>query len=283
MECQPCYPSVMRLLGLPKIFFDFIADIYKNRFVIFELTKRDYKNRYIGSTLGFAWTIIQPLAMMLILWLVFVKGFGSAPIRGTIPFIAWFATGFIAWNFFSEALAATTNVFQEYSYLIKKMNFRIAILPIVKLLSSFISHLIFLFIGIIIVLACGLGFSFWWFQSIYYLLCMSIFLLGLSWIFASLQVFSKDVSQIVSIILQFGFWITPVVWKFDMVPKQYQIYFLFNPMFYIVDGYRRSFIFHEPFWERWQMTIYFWLITSAILLLGIFLFKKLRPHFADVL
>lgn len=265
-----------------RLSFAFLRDIYKNRFVIWQLTKRDYKNRYIGSFLGFIWTIIQPFVLLIILWLVFTKGFNAGPVNG-IPFIAWFAIGLISWDIFATVLPSTTGVFQEYSYLVKKINFRIAILPIVKLLSFFFIHLITLTIGIIILYISGITISLYWVQIIYYWFALIMFLLGLSWILSSLQVFIRDIAQIVSVILQFGFWFTPIVWSMDLLPEKYHIFLKLNPIFYIVDGYRKTFIFHEPFWNNYQWTIYFWSVTLVILLTGVFLFRKLRPHFADVL
>ncbi|MFA7685212.1 MAG: ABC transporter permease [Candidatus Gracilibacteria bacterium] len=275
----------MRLI---KGFYAFAHEIYENRFVIGQLVKRDYKNRYLGSFLGFVWTIIQPVVMILVLWCVFVLGFKSGPMAGgsgqVIPFIAWLSVGIIAWNFFAEAFPSSTNVFQEYSYLVKKINFKIAILPIVKLLSSFVTHLIFIIIGIVILLVSGVSVSWYWIQVLYYLAAMMILLLGLSWVASSLQVFVKDISQVVNVVLQFGFWLTPVVWNFDIVPKEWQFWFKLNPMFYIVDGYRKSFLFEEAFWKDQQLLgLYFWGFTLIVLILGVFLFRKLRPHFADVL
>lgn len=262
--------------------FDFVKDVYRNKFVIYQLTKRDYQNRYIGSILGFIWTIIQPLAMIFILWFVFAVAFKSGSIRNT-PFVAWLTIGLVPWYFFSEALASGTNVFQEYSYLVKKIQFQTAILPIVKLLSSFITHAVFIVIGIIILLASGVDFSFWWFQMFYYLIGMALMLLGLSWILSSIQVFSKDVAQIINIVLTFGFWLTPIMWDYHIIPEKYSLLFKLNPMFYIVEGYRNSFIFHIPFWDSPKAVIGFWVLTFSLLAIGTILFKKLKPHFADVL
>lgn len=263
-------------------FFDFIKNIWRNKFVIYQLTKRDYKNRYLGSFLGFVWTIIQPLVMIFVLWFVFTKAFGNGPVQ-EIPFMAWLTMGLVPWYFFSEAILTGTSALQEYSYIVKKMQFQTAILPIIKLFSSFITHIIFMIIGIIILTISNVDFSFWWFQMFYYLAGMTIMLLGLCWITASLQVFIKDIAQIINVILQFGFWLTPIMWNPQILPQEYEFLFKFNPMFYIVDGYRNSFLYHVPFWTNADITIYFWAGTIATLIIGATLFRKLKPHFADVL
>lgn len=274
----------MKLLALIKGFW---GDIYDNKFVIGQLVKRDYKNRYLGSFLGFVWTIIQPLVMLLVLWLVFEKGFKSGPIvladGRVIPFIAWFALGIVAWNFFAETLSAITSVFQEYSYLIKKINFKVAVLPIVKILSSLITHVIFLIIAIVIISLSGVEFSWYWFQMFYYLASVTILLLGLGWILSSIQVFFRDMSQIVSVFLSIGFWVTPVCWNLNILAPDFAFYFKLNPMFYIVEGYRKSFLFHEAFWKNTDLMIYFWGVTFIVLIIGVMIFKRLRSHFSDVL
>jgi len=265
------------------LFFGFILDIWQNKFLIYQLTKRDFQNKYIGSSLGFIWTIINPFVMLFILWMVFEKAFAAGPVNN-IPFFVWLMSGLISWDFFSNTLVGSTNVFQEYSYLVKKINFRIAILPIVKILSSFFTHLILLFISIIILFVNDIPFSWYWFQIFYYLFALNVLLLGISWITSSLQVFLKDMSQIINIIIQFGFWITPIVWNYaDTLTGQSLLFIKFNPMFYIIEGYRNSFLFEKPFWELPEQTFYFWTVTLIILIIGVFLFRKLRPHFADVL
>lgn len=266
-----------------KLFFGFLEDLYRNKFVIGQLAKRDYQNRYLGSFLGFVWTIIQPIVMIFVLYFVFVIGFKAVAIREGVPFIAYLTSGMIAWNLFNEGLIGSTGVFQEYSYLVKKLNFRIAVLPVVKILSALITHLIFIVITVVILLVSGVEFSWWWFQVFYYLFATIVFLLGTSWITSSLQVFVKDISQVINVILQFGFWFTPICWNFDLLPAKWQFIFKLNPIFYIVDGYRKSFIYHEAFWTYWQSGVYFWAITLVVLVLGVFMFRKLRPHFADVL
>uniref|UniRef100_A0AAE9TKJ9 ABC transporter permease n=1 Tax=Paenibacillus polymyxa TaxID=1406 RepID=A0AAE9TKJ9_PAEPO len=120
-------------------------------------------------------------------------------------------------------------------------------------------------------------------QIPYFLICMIALLLGLSWITSSLVIFLKDVGQVVSMILQFGFWLTPIFYSLTAIPEKYQFLIKLNPLYYIIEGYRGIFLYHYWFWERPQQTLYFWLVTFIFLLIGYYLFKKLRPHFADVI
>lgn len=260
----------------------FIADLYRNRFVIKELSKRDFRNMYIGSTLGVIWTFIQPLTMTLILWIVFAFGFRSQSIDG-VPFIIYLLTGLVPWNFFSETLIKNTTVIQEYAFIVKKVQFRVSILSIVKICSALLVYAIFLIILIIFLIMYGMPFSFYWFQSLYYLFAMTVLLLAYSWIFASINVFFKDTAQIIGIAVQIGFWLTPIFWNLNMFPPEFHYLFRINPMFYIIEGYRNSFVNFIPFWSDWLYAAYFWTGTLLTLLIGIFTFIRLRSHFADVL
>ena len=109
---------------------------------------------------------------------------------------------------------------------------------------------------------------------------------GLSWITASLNVFSRDVTYGIQVLLQLGLWVSPVFWEFDMIPHRWQMLatlLKLNPFVYIVQGYRHSLVEQIPFWADWRLMLYFWGFTLAVWLAGYFIFKKLKPQFADVL
>jgi lipopolysaccharide transport system permease protein/teichoic acid transport system permease protein len=260
----------------------FITEVYERRGQIHDLTRRDFKDRYSGSFLGLMWAFLEPLAMMSIMWAVFNLGLKVKP-SGDIPFVAYLFTGQVAYNFFADAVGASAGVIRAYSFLVKKVKFRIAILPIVKINSAIIIHGIFLFIIMAIIWANGITPHLYWLQVIYYMFSLLSLLLGLSWLFSAMGVFVKDIANVIQIFITFGFWLTPIFWDKAMVPPQYQVYLCLNPMFYIVQGYRDSFLYHVPFWAHPINTAYFWGVTLLALLSGILVFKKLRPHFADIL
>jgi len=265
--------------------FEFIRDLVRKRLIIFQLARQDFRNRYVGSMLGLIWTLIQPLVMTLILWAVISLVSKNATVQG-VPFVICLLVGMAVWNWFSESLTMTTGVFYEYAFLVKKVQFGIAVLPLVKILSSLAVHGIFLLIVMGILLVNGIPISWYWLQLLYYLLALVILLQGLSWITSSLNVLVKDVGYMVNVLLQFGFWLTPVFWDMSMIPAPYQKYVLvlkLNPLAYIVEGYRKSLLYHTPFWSDIVWTVYFWLVAIGILALGGVIFRKLKPHFADVL
>ncbi len=265
-----------------RVVSEFVAELFGKRLVIYQLARQDFRNRYLGSILGFAWTFIQPLVMALILWSVFTVAFNSPDVEGS-PFGFYLLAGLAGWSFFSESLAMSTGVFNEYAFMVKKVNFKIAVLPLVKILSCLMAHLIFLGIVMALLVLFGRPVSIYWLQLVYYLFAMMALLTGLSWITSAVNVFIRDVSQVVNVLLQFGFWLTPIVWHISRIPEQYQWVLKLNPLFYLLAGYRGSLLLGIPFWHDWVWTFYFWGVTIVIFLAGAMIFRRLKPHFADVL
>lgn len=260
----------------------FIRDLYRSRALIWELAKKDFKTKYVGSFLGVLWAFVQPVITILIYWYVFQVGFKSVPVAD-FPFILWLMAGLVPWFFISESIGSAASSIVENSYLVKKVVFRVSILPLIKIIAALFVHLFFIAVLISLFLLYGYSFEWYYLQVIYYLIATVMFVLSLSWITSSLNVFLKDVGQVIGMLLQFFFWLTPIFWALKIVPDKYQFYFKLNPVYYIVEGYRDTFIHKVWFWEHPVLTIYFWLIVSVFSLLGFGLYKKLRLHFADVL
>jgi lipopolysaccharide transport system permease protein/teichoic acid transport system permease protein len=250
--------------------------------LIIELSKSDFKKRYFGSYLGIIWAFIQPLISLLLFWFVFQVGFRSTPIDDA-PFILWLACAIIPWNFFAEAVQTSTNSVIENSFLVKKVVFKLEILPVIKIYSALFVHLFFILFLLVMFFLYGYSFSLYYLQIFYYLFASILLVLGISWITSSVVLFFKDTAQIVLMFVQFGFWLTPIFYSINTIPERYQFLLKMNPMYYITDGYRRIFIYKQWFWQDMKLTIYFWIVTIILLFTGYFLYRKLKPHFADVL
>lgn len=264
------------------IIINFIKDIYRNRYLLWSLVKNDIKQQYLGSYLGILWAFIQPIVTILVMWFVFQVGFKASGVEG-VPFILWLSAGMIPWFFISEAISKGTNVIVEYSYLVKKIVFRVSLLPLIKIFSALFIHLFFIFFLAIMFFIYGYKPSIYWLQIPFYTLCAIFFSIGIVYITASINVFFKDMGQIIAMILQILFWATPIFWTTKLVPKSYVWIIELNPFYYIIEGYRNSFIYHRWFWETYHLTFYFLIISVFTFVVGVVIFKKLKPHFADVL
>ncbi len=249
---------------------------------MFAMAKREVESQYVGSFLGFMWTIIQPAVMVAVFWFVFSIGFKSKPVND-VPFVVWLAAGMAPWFAFSAIVSSSANAILQYGHLIKKTVFPSQILPVVKVLSSLVGHGAFLLLLFFLIVLNQVALGFFNLQVIYYLLCLCVLALGLGFLVSSLNVFVRDISQIVGVVLQVGFWATPIFWDINMMSPGIQKILKLNPVYYIVQGYRDSIITYIPFWERELYTCYFWGLTCAIFLVGAVVFKRLKPQFADVL
>lgn len=258
----------------------FITDLYKNRRVIRELTRREFKITYGTNYLGFAWAILEPLAMMLIMLLVFT--YLRARSGNEYPFAVYLLTGVIAYEFFNKSLTQATRSIKFHSFLLKQGNFRMAILPMINIFSTLQTHLIILSITIPIFSLFGIYPSLYWFQVFYFIFAASVLLIGLSWITSSLLLFVEDIQYIINIVMRSAFFLTPIFWDLSMFPPKIAVILKLNPLYHIVEGYRMCFLYQKPFWSDMYSFVSFWIFTIIILLLGIFVFKRLRPHFSDV-
>ena len=265
-----------------KSVYSMALDLYQSRRLILSLAVNDFKTKYAGSYFGIVWAFVQPVCTILVFWFVFQVGFRSTDI-GNVPFIIWFIAGLIPWFFFSDAWNNATNCLIEYSYLVKKVVFKVHILPLVKIISNLFVHIFFVCFMLVIYVIYGFKPNIYTIQIFYYSFCMIILVISLSTITAPLMVFFKDLGQIMNIVLQFGMWLTPIMWQIDIIPARFMWIFKLNPMYYIVQGYRDSLIYNVPFYNNIKQTLYFWIIVFACMLLGCIIFRKLRPHFADVL
>jgi teichoic acid transport system permease protein len=161
--------------------------------------------------------------------------------------------------------------------------FNISVLPIIKLIAATFIHIFFMVILLIISAGYGYYPTLYTLQLIYYSICAFLFVLATSYLTSAIVVFFKDLTQIITILLQVGMWATPILWDINMIPERLKPLFKLNPMVYIVEGFRCSMYGDTWFYEHFYSSTYFWIITTMMFCFGSLIFKRLRPHFADVL
>lgn len=263
------------------------VELYQNRRLIWKLAKNDFKKRYAGSYLGAVWAMVQPVVTVIMYYIVFDVIIGSTRQMASdgveIPYVLFLTAGLVPWFYFSEALTNGTNALIEYNYLVKKVVFKISILPIIKIIAATFIHVFFA--GVLLLISCIYGYypTIYTIQLVYYSFCMFIFVLALSYSTCAIMVFFKDIGQIISIILQIGMWATPILWNINGISSTMQVIVKINPIVYIVNGYRSALCEQTWFFEDFYSTMYFWIITVVIFGIGALVFKRLKVHFADVL
>lgn len=264
-----------------------LREIIQKRQMILNLAKADFKKRFVGSYFGVVWMFLQPLATVVIYALVFGPwGLKSTPPVPDVSYTLWLIPGLVPWFFYAELLNHMTGILQEYHYLVKKLVFPVELLPIIKLLSCALVHFCFIAIMLLFYILSGRRPMLSWIQIFYYSFASAALGLGLGYLCGAIQVFFKDMSQIVGICLQFGIWLVPIMYDAGMFTRSapwMDVVLKLNPFYYIVAGYRDSMITGEPFWHRPMLGLYFWGLTLLIFYLGLRFFSKMRPHFSDVL
>lgn len=257
--------------------------------LVLRLARNDFKSRFAGSYFGIVWAFVNPVVTVLLYWFVFDKALniGTQTTKAGIqaPYVLWLIAGLVPWFYFSEAWSFGTNSLYEYSYLVKKVVFKVEDLPVVKILSSLYVHAFFVVFTVILFIIYGYSFSPCMLQLVYYSFAMILFTTGLTYLTSALVVFFRDLNQIISILMQVLMWGTPIMWNMDAMNLNsvLMIILKLNPMYYIVYGYRDSLINGVWFWEKPELSLYFWGITMVLLFGGKHIFNKLKVHFADVL
>lgn len=264
-----------------------VQDIIGNMTLIKELAKNDMKKKFAGSYFGILWAFVSPIVTICVYWFIFTVGMrGAAADVNGYPFVLWLIAGMVPWFLFSDILTSGTESMTDYDYLVKKMMFNVSILPVMKIVTATVIHLILLFFVLIIFSLMGHLPDIYMLQIPYYM--ASLWVLSAACIFVSsaVVVFFKDLKQVVSIFLQIFMWMTPIMWQDTLMLSEHPTLAWFirlNPMYYIVRGYRDALINHVWFWEDMGMTVYFWVVTILLFFFGSSIFQRLRPHFADVI
>jgi len=256
--------------------------VRRHRSMIFAMALRDFQSRFAGTLGGVLWTVIHPLAVISIFYFVFAVGFRAQGPEGT-PFILWFVCGLVPWFFFNETLLAITDSVTRHAYLVKKTIFPSEVLPFIHLTAGLLPHMIFMLIVVCLLGYLGVAFLVDRLLVVYFLFCTCILLLGFGWMLSALQVFYRDISHALSIIMNLLFWTTPIVWPAENIPIAYRSLLFYNPLYYIVEGYRGLLLFDTVVWPSLWHTTYFWIVAGLAFMTGSYLFSRLKPEFPDVM
>ena len=268
-------------------FFTLLKECKEKRKMILSLAFADFRKRFVGSYFGAVWMLIQPLVTIAIYAFIFGPyGFKSSPPVPNVSYTTWLIPGMVPWFFFSEVMNMNTGILQEYQYLVKKVVFPIELLPIIKLISCSLVHLFFLLVMFLFALFSREPIFITWPQVLFYSFATAFYALSLSFFTSAVSVFFKDMQQIVGIVLQFGIWMTPIMYDESLFTGKAPFVkwiLKLNPMYYIVAGYRDSMLTGHWFFERPGLSLYFWGVTAVLFLFSLRFFRSLRPHFSDVL
>ena len=252
---------------------ELVRDAFRHRELIWALALRDLKIRYKQSVLGFLWALLNPALTMLVLTVVF-----SSIMRFPIPHYAIFLLSvLLPWTFFAQSLSYAVESIVSNGPLIKKVRISKAVFPIAAVLSNLINLFLSLIPLAVLVIAMGHPFHWTWIYLPVPMLALGIFTLGASFFFATANVYYRDISHILQIVIQAWFYITPIIYPITMFPERYQWIFKLNPIIFVINGFRLS--VYDGQLPQLQSIFASFVCAFIALSIGYALFRKHQDEF----
>jgi lipopolysaccharide transport system permease protein len=275
-----CYhPGVPR--RIPGVHF--ARNLVTRRTLLFQLVKRDFQQRYVGSAAGWLWGLIHPLVLLGVYTYIFSICLTTSPPpdAGTNSYAIYLFAGMLPWLLFSDTVQRASGSIVDASNLVTKTMFPSEIVPVSIFLSSMISHLLTVILFLAIAAAFAGRLSATIAMLPFYILLVGLLAIGIGWIVASLQVYLRDTAQVVAVVLTLWMWITPIMIVEKQIPANLHFILIANPMYYIVRVYRQMLLGSGlPSLRDLAMASMFSL--SAFVIGGLF-FRHMKRGFADVL
>ncbi len=254
-----------------------------HRSTIEAFVRRDIRGRYVTSALGLSWALIQPLVLLLLYTFVFAYvlkiRFGANGTTGS--FALYLFCGMLPWLAFAEGITRSASVIIEQTPLIKKVVFPSEILPAYVVISALVTELagLAILLGGVGLFYRGLG---WSVILLPVLLALQfLFTMGVGWVLASLNVFLRDVGQVLGMALTLWMFLTPIFYPAQLMPARYVWVLYLNPMYYVVQAYRDVIL--EGRSPRGPQMLVLGAVATGCFVLGYWFFRRSKHAFVDVL
>jgi lipopolysaccharide transport system permease protein len=261
----------------------FLRNLIERRSLLFQLVRRDFQQRFVGSAIGWIWGLIHPLVLLVVWTFVFGICLHQKPPAGVKSYPLFIFAGMLPWLLFSDTVQRSASSLLDQSSLITKTVFPAEIVPVSVFLSSLVSHLLALALMIAAAGVIDNQISFFLVLLPVYMFLIGLFAVGLGWVFASLHVYLRDTAQMLSVLLTFWFWLTPIMFTEEQFPDAAWAHILLkaNPMFYVVRSYRRVLLTSD--WPYARDFAILAVAGSGVFILGGLFFRYMKRGFADVL
>ncbi|MFZ5765119.1 MAG: ABC transporter permease [Thermodesulfobacteriota bacterium] len=243
------------------------------------MIERDFRTRYVQSIGGMLWAFANPLLLVLVYTLIFSLVFRRE--AGEAPFALWLFAGLLPWLFFSEVLKNAVTVIEKNKNLVVKTPFQPELLSLVVIGAALVGHAAGVAILLLLLLATGHPPGIGILVLPFYTMALVAFSLGLSWIISSLYLFVRDIGQVVQLLLQLWFYLCPIVYPASIIPEKYRFLYSLNPMYFIIRGYRQALVEANNIVGGDVLLFLGW--TGAALLIGAFVFGRLKNQFVEML
>jgi len=260
-----------------------LKDIWNYRGFILGSVKREFQLKYRNSLLGAAWTVLNPLAMILVYTVIFsgVMKARMPGVGGAFGYSVYLCAGILVWNLFTEIINKSQTMFLENANLLKKISFPRVCLPAIVVASSALNFSIVFIIFTIFLIILG-DFPGWVFLAMIPLVGLVVFLaLGIGVTLGVLNVFFRDVGQFFGIFLTFWFWLTPIVYLPSILPDSFQRFMVFNPMAESIAAVQGVAVLGV--WPHWTSLIYPLFLATLIYIVALYLLRSRMSEIMDEL
>lgn len=254
-----------------------------NFHLIIRLALYDVRSKYQMHYLGIVWQVLNPATQVLLYWLVFGLGIrGGEPVNG-VPFFAWLIVGLIPWFFISPSILQGANSVYSRVSLVSKMKFPVSVLPTITIISNAFQFLIMLAVLGVIFVVYGINPGWNLLQLPYYLFATFTFLFAFTLLASTISAVIRDFQLVLQSVMRMMVYLLPILWDTSNLPHIFKTILELNPIYYLIEGFRYSFLGYGWFYEDWLYTLYFWGITGVFLLVGSVLHMKFKHKFIDYL
>lgn len=245
--------------------------------------KREFQLKYRNSLLGAAWTVLQPLAMILVYTLIFAQVMQAKlpGVEGMFGYSIYLCAGILTWGLFAEISTRSQNMFLENANLLKKISFPRLCLPLAVVVNGLLNFSIIFGLFTVFLIATG-NFPGLAFVALLPLVALLVaFAAGLGMVLGVLNVFFRDIGQFFGIFITFWFWLTPIVYPISIVPEGLQTIMALNPMLPFMTAVQGVLVWGS--WPQWSSLLYPLGLAIGFSLLGLHLFRRHAGEMVDEL
>lgn len=257
--------------------------IWRFRPFILASIKSELRGRFVRSKLGALWHILQPLAQAAIFALILTEVLSSKlpHAQSRDAYAVHLLAGMAAWTLFSEILNRCLTVFIEYSSALKKISFPRISLPLIIWGGALVHHVLLLAALVIVLAFFGRFPDVYWLAIIPGIVLISVMAFGIGLLLGIFNVFVRDVGQIMAVVMQIWFWLTPIVYPIEALPERLRVYVQLNPMAYPVKIYQDAILAHR--WPDATTLIWPTLFALTFFCLAFFVFQRANSEIVDAL
>jgi len=261
-----------------------LKSLWAYRGFILGSVKREFQSKYRNSLLGAAWTVFNPLAMIIVYTVIFTKVMHSrlpTGINSEFAYSVYLCSGVLSWGLFAEIVSRAQNTFLENANLLKKLSFPRLCLPVIVVANALLNFSIVFGLFTIFLVITGNFPGVVFFALVPVLIIMVAFAIGLGISLGVLNVFFRDIGQAFGIFIQFWFWFTPIVYPITILPDSVRSIMQLNPMENIIGAFQQILVSRQ--WPEWSGLLPVTIVAIVMCTLGIHLFRKHAGEMVDEL